>query len=208
LNALWDAEHAGEPIVSVSDLLDTIGARDLPDHQIERLVRDLKKDGLITAFGPSGRLDVDIRLTTEGRYEVEQWLAEPDKPTEHIPVPASQVFHIGTMNVTGPVLQGSTATNVTTSYGVSGDTLIKLVAQFRELLSAAELSPDDREALDADLEVIEEEAANPQPRAKWLRPALQRLRGALTTGALKGAEVGARQEVIHLIEQAQQALPG
>jgi hypothetical protein len=207
LNALWDAENAGRRLVPVSELIDSIGARDLPDHQIDRLVRDLNNDGLISELGFGSVESSEIRLTTEGRYEVERWLAEPDKPTDKLPVPANQVFHINNMNVTGPTLLGSTATKITTSYGVSEDVLVKLVVQFRELLAGAKLSPDDREAIEADLEVIEEEATTDQPRPGRLRPFLRRLRGVLEKGVLAGIEVGAKQETIHLIEQAQQ-LPG
>jgi hypothetical protein len=207
LNALWDEENAGRKPVPVSDLLYASGACDLPDHQIDRLVRDLREDRFISELGWGSVRSSEIYLTTEGRYEIEQWLAEPDKPTDAIPVPANQVFSIGTMNVTGTVMQGSTATNVNTTVGTSGAELVEIVDRFRQLLTAAELSPEDREELDADLDVLEEEAGSPLPKPQRVRPILRRLKGALLTGAVKGAEIGAKQEVIHLIEQAQQ-LPG
>ena len=210
LNALWDSENAGEQRTPVVDVLDAIGAEGLTVPQAERLVRNLMDDGLITE-SDSMVFDLaneSVGLTVPGRYEVEQWLAEPDEPTEHLPVPANQVFHIGTMNVTGTVMQGSTATNVTTNIGVLGDDLVKLAAQFRELLSTVELDSDDREAVQADVEVIEEEAAAAQSRPGRLRPLLRRLRDALVSGALSGVEVGAKQEALHLIEMAQKALPG
>jgi hypothetical protein len=87
---------------------------------------------------------------------------------------------IGTMHVTGPVLQGSTATNVTTSYGVSGDELRRLVAALRGLLAEVNLPEDDREEIEADLGMIEEEAATGQPRSQRIRPLLRRLQVALT----------------------------
>jgi hypothetical protein len=207
LNALWDAHHAGNDVAAVDDLLEQIDASDLPEHQIDRLVFDLRNDGLIADFGMVVTQDQSVRLTSEGRYEVEQWLAKPDEPTDAIPVPASQVFSIGTMNVTGTVMQGSTAANVNTTVGTSGAELVELVAQIRQILTTANVSPDDREAIEADLEVIEEEAGTPQPRWARLRPFLRRLRGVIEKGALAGIEAGTKQEVIHLIEQAQQ-LPG
>jgi hypothetical protein len=106
---------------------------------------------------------------------------EHDRPTEKLPVPANQVF-INNMNVTGPALLGSTATNITTSYGVSGDVLVKLVAQFRELLTVADLSPDDREEVEADLEVIAEEAATGPPRLERPRPFLRAPSGSTREG--------------------------
>jgi hypothetical protein len=208
LSAIWDSEHAGIELPLVSDLLDEIGASDLPAHQIDRLVRDLEHDGMISQLTMGPIPEQQIRLTSEGRYEVEQWLAEPDEPTDYLSLPASQAFHINTMNVTGPALLGSTANNVTTSYGASGKELVELVAQFRQLLTAAELSPDDREGLEADLDVLEEEAATPQPRPQRVRPILRRLKGALLTGALSGAQVAAKQETIHWIEMADKALTG
>jgi hypothetical protein len=139
---------------------------------------------------------------------VEQWLAHPDQPTEHLPLPASQVFNIGSMHVAGPVLQGSTATNVVTSYGVSGDALRRLVTEFRRLVEATELSDEEREDIEADLDTVEEEASTPQPRPQRVRPLLRRLQVALTAGALSGAEAGAKEEVIHLIDAAQRAITG
>jgi hypothetical protein len=93
-----------------------------------------------------------------------------------------------------------------TTVGTSGAELVELVAQFRQLLTAADLSPEDREELDADLDVLEEEAGSPQPKPQRVRPILRRLKGALLTGALRGAEIGAKQEVIHLIEMGQKAI--
>ena len=207
LNALWDAENRHGIIpVRVSALLDAIGNPALTPEQTERLFRQLSQDGLISDLGFGSVEASAIRLTTEGRYEVERWLSEPDNGTEHLELPANQAFHIGTMNVTGPVLQGSTANNVTTSYGVSSKELLELVAQFRQLLTAAELSTDDREGLEADLDVLEEEAGSAQPRPQRVRPILRRLKDALVKGALAGAQVAAKQETIHLIEMGEKAL--
>jgi hypothetical protein len=133
--------------------------------------------------------------------------AEPDEPTDVIPLPANQVLSIGTVNVTGPVLQGSTATNITTNYGASSDALVKLVAQFREILTAADLPDVDREAIEVDLDVIEEEGAAAQPRARRLRALLLRLQGVLIGSVLAGVEASTKQEAIQLIEVAQKALP-
>ncbi len=92
----------------MSDLLGTIGASDLPVRQLDRLVLDLRNDGLITNIG-MGATDQQVRLSSEDRCEVEQWLAEPDEPTDVIPLCAKQVFSIGTVKVTGLVLQLSSS---------------------------------------------------------------------------------------------------
>jgi hypothetical protein len=117
------------------------------------------------------------------------------------------MFKIKRMKVTGPILQGSTANNVTANYGVSGDVLIKLVAQFRNLLTTADLSDGDRNDIEVNLELIDEEVAAAQPKPKRLRALLHGLYGALIGGALAGVEAGTKQETIHLIEMAQNALP-
>jgi hypothetical protein len=208
LNALWDSEHAGNDFTLVSDLIAAIGASDLAVHRLDRLVLDLGNDGLISTIGMGATKDQQVRLSPEGRYEVEEWLSEPDETTEHIKVPASQVYNINTMNVTGTVLQGSTATNViTTNYDDALERLRPAIAAYRELLGTADVSDDDREAIEVDLDVIEEETKAAQPRPKRLRALLLRLGAALTTGALAGVEAGTKQETIHLIEMAQKALP-
>ncbi|HEY9379402.1 MAG TPA: hypothetical protein VIQ02_20170 [Jiangellaceae bacterium] len=71
-----------------------------------------------------------------------------------------------------------------------------------------ELSQDEREELEADLGVVEDEAAAPQPRPQRLRPAFRRLSVALTTGVLAGVEVTAKEEVTQLLDAAQRMLPG
>jgi hypothetical protein len=207
LTALWNSENAGQELVPVSDLIVTIGARDLPERQLEQLVRNLKEDGLITDPGFEPVKLGATRLTSEGRREVDRWLAKPDQPTEVIQVPANEI-HINNMHVTWPTLLGSTANNINTTYDTSGKELLELVAQFRQLLTTVELSPDDQEELEADLDVLEEEAGSPQPKPQRVRPILRRLKDALIKGTVAGAEVAAKQETIHLIEQAQKANSG
>lgn len=82
------------------------------------------------------------------------------------------------------------------------------MAKFRQLLDTTDLPEDDREAVEADLGVIEDESAAAQQRPERLRPLLRRLQGVLVTGALTGAEAGAKDEVIHLIDAAQRAIGG
>jgi hypothetical protein len=208
LNALWDSENNdGIGTTLVSALLMAIGDPDLSPEQTERLFRQLSYDGLITDPGFGSVECGATRLTTEGRYEVEKWLTEQRTTTEHIKVPANQVFNIiGSVNSNGPVLQGSTATSITTNYGVSSDALVKVVAQFREILTTANLSDDDREAIEVDVDVLEEETQAVQPKPKRLRALLLRLGAALTTGALAGIQAGTKQETLQAIEMAQKGL--
>jgi len=193
---------------SVLKVLALSGAGGITEDEADHVVRKLRRDGLI--MGPT-RLKLDIfddstALTVRGRYEVEQWLAEPDEPTAALPLPANQVFHIENMHVTGTLMQGSTATNVNTHIGTSGAELVELVAQFRHLLAGADVSPDDREEIKADLEVIEEEATAAKPRWARLRPFLRRLRGVLEKGALAAIEASTKQDVTHLIDKAEHAI--
>ena len=55
----------------MSDLLATIGASDLPAHQIDPLVGTLNYDGLISDLTMGAIKDQQIRLTSEGPYEVD-----------------------------------------------------------------------------------------------------------------------------------------
>jgi hypothetical protein len=75
LNALWDAEHDGNDVALVSDLLAGIGAPDLRDHQIERLVGNLSADrlieGLTLASGPEQQVRPQQRRSLRGRGMVE-----------------------------------------------------------------------------------------------------------------------------------------
>lgn len=58
----------------------------------------------------------------------------------------------------------------------------------------------------ADLGSIEDEVSAAPLRPERLRPLLRRLQAVLVTGALSGAEAGAKDDVIHLIEVVQRAL--
>jgi hypothetical protein len=69
-----------------------------------------------------------------------------------------------------------------------------------------DLSPHEREDLEADLDVLEEEAGSPQPKPQRIRPILRRLKGVLTTGVLGGLGVAAKKETIDLIDLGQKAL--
>jgi hypothetical protein len=122
------------------------------------------------------------------------------------PTEGTSVFKIKTMKVNGPVLQGSTVNNMTTTYGVSGDALVKVVHQFRKILAGTDLSDDDREAIEVDVDVIEQDTRAAQPKPKRLRALLLRLGAALTTGALAGIEAGTKQETLQASEMAQKAL--
>jgi hypothetical protein len=139
ISAVWDAEAAGaSPAVTVADVLDSIGAGDLPLRTVSRLVNDLVGDGLLEPVVLTQEADYPlwVKLTSCGRLEVERWISD-DVPTEHLALPPNQVFNTNVYgNVSGSaVIVGSTDTTVNMQAAV-GEQLSVLVAKAKELLAA------------------------------------------------------------------------
>jgi len=186
LNALWDAEHAGEDWPAVAGIFDRIGESSRPAHEKGRLVEDLVQDGLISGeMSLGGTYPPNSQLTSDGRYEVERWIAEPDRPTEHLPLPANTVFNIGTLQ--GPFVHSSPHATVTTTYHQHAQQLLDFAEQVRQVIESRNLSPEAREAAEADLDTVTEQAKAPQPEPRRLRPAVRRLLQAVGQGATTGA---------------------
>lgn len=200
LNELWDAEHAGDRWPSVASLLERLGESSRPEHEVSRLVEGLVDDGLISgSMSLAETYPPQTQLTSKGRYEVEQWLAAPNQPTEHLPLPASTVFNIGT--VQGPIVHSSPNATVTTHYQQQGQQLQTFVDRYRHLVDSLDLSPDEREDVEADLETIAEQASRPEPESRRWRSAVRRLLEPLGRGAAAGAAAISEQEVRELGEQ-------
>lgn len=191
LSAMWDAENAGTNMPAVADVLATIEEDHRAEADVRQLVGGLIQDGLLSA-GLGRKLasiySPRVLLTSAGRAEVERWLTEPDRPTEHLAVPAATVFNnYGTVQGSS-VVQGSPNSAVTVISNAQGQQLAGFAQQYRKVLDAIDLCDDAREDVEGDLRTLEEQATADSPDASRLRPAIRRLLGWL--GATAGVGVG------------------
>lgn len=212
LNALWDIEHEGTLLPMVSDVLERISETSRPDAEISWFIRTLISDGMIESIVQTmdSTYPSEVRLTSQGRRELEAWLAEPGRTTEHLPVPASVVFNSITVagNVQGAALvQDSAGATATATYSAQGQHIAAFTERFRQLLPDLDLDAEAREAVEADLATIEDQAKEPEPQPGRVRPLVRRLLSALGTAATQGAATVAQDEVVHLGHQLLQ-LPG
>lgn len=209
INAVYDArerQSAGvEAIVMVHDVLRDIDADQLDQHTITRLVKDLEDDFLIEGFGQSWgeAYPEEIRLTPAGRMEVETWLAE-DAPTPHLPIVPSQVINNTTNvygNATGSAfVTGSTDTAINMQTAVS-EPLSQLLPKLRELLNEWDGTADEREDIEADIEMLEGEAVSQTPRLGRIKAAARRVIAWATSAAAAGASTVLTGEVQELANQ-------
>jgi len=203
INAVWDAEAAdtsGWPAVDIHEILKTIGAQDLPQHTVARLVNDLVSDGLLEPFAETAEATypLQVKLTSYGRLEVEQWISD-DQPTEHLALPPSQVFntHIHG-NVSGSaVIVGSTNATVNLQ-AVVGESLSELVAKSRELLASWQGNDEEREEITADVELLESEWTSQSAPVGRVKAALRRIVRWAGGAAAVGASAALSGEVQQL----------
>ena len=212
LNTLWDVEHEGTLLPMVQDVLTRINEERRSEPEISWFVRTLVSDGMVEGIVQTmdSTYPTEVRLTAQGRRELEAWLAEPDQPTEHLPVPANVVFNSITVggNVQGAaLLQGSGGATATATYSAHGQQIANFVERYRQLLPGLDLDDEAREAVEADLVTIQEQAKEPEVQPARVRPLVRRLLSSLGTAAALGAATVAQEEVVHLGQQLLQ-LPG
>jgi hypothetical protein len=209
INALWDmqAESGAERV-----LTDAVLARinvELPDVQIDRLTSELHSDHLIDADRRAYEEPylTEVWLTSSGRREVEQWITT-DRPTRNLPLAHSTIFNTTIYGgVHGSaVVVGSTATtvNIHNSYGHQ---LVALTAKSRRLLETQQdLPTDQREDIEDDLALLNEQAAAAQPDHARIRSAVRRVAawsGGIVAG---GAAAALKPEVQQLTSDLLKAI--
>lgn len=200
ISALWDAEAKNVtewPAIDVPEIKKTIGADQLPEHTIARLVNDLVADGLIEPFAQPAEAVYprQVSLSSYGRLEVERWIAD-DTATEHLALPPSQVFNT---HLHGPVtgstfVVASTGTTVNLQTAV-GESMSVLVAKAKQLLSLWDGTDEEREEVTADVELVEQESADPSAPPGHMKTALRRIGAWAGSAGAAGASVALSEEV-------------
>lgn len=174
----------GEAESQVRQVLTDIDAAKLDSASEAWLVRSLIDDDLIEdaqpVYAPS---PVQVRLTAAGRAEVERGTTESEKPTPHLPVTRQTVFNNifhGPVH-DSPFVQGSHDVQVAVTSGDTADILRQFIHAYQTVLP--ELDPDVREAAEADLDTLTEQAGTAQPTPGRIGLLLNRLMGWATTVA-------------------------
>lgn len=147
----------------------------------------------------------EIVLTHAGIREVEDALAEPEKPTAHLPS-AVNIIHVDQM-MGSQISQGSVDSSQ--AFQMSAEirpTITSLVQEVRQLLPELGLDPEDESEMSAELATIDSQLGSSRPKRRPIRDAVERVAELLTSAAsvggatAKAAEVALRiHEVLPLI---------
>lgn len=203
INAIWDAEAAdtsGWPAIDIRGTVQTIGAQDLPQHAVARLVNDLVGDGLLEPFGQTAEATypLQVKLTSFGRLEVERWISD-DQPTEHLALPPSQVFNTHFHgDVSGSAVVVGSKETIVNLQAVVGDSLSELVVKTKDLLAAWQGDDDEREEIVADVELLETESSNQSAPVGHVKAALRRITRWAAGASAVGASAALSGEVQQL----------
>jgi hypothetical protein len=175
LQALYDRTDGNEnTVVDARALAQTEG---IPAVEVRGIMTFLEGEGLVKAYG----LGHKVQISHAGVLEIEQARKNPDKPTQHFP-PASTQVHV-TVGA-GAVFQMQNhspgATQSLHTQGLTADSLKDLVNALKEGMHALPLSEEQREEVEAHVEVLELQQARPKLTAAVVLPTLSAILNLLT----------------------------
>lgn len=168
----------------------------------------LTRDGLVNPVpGNRGYEDVYdtlVRLTAYGNAEVERWVSSPDTGTEHLPVSYNQTYNNFHAPVSGSSFV-SGSSNVTINLNANyGHAIQDVVEKTERLLAQAEVDPDEREEVEADIVTVRQAAQSDAPDDR-VRPALRRIRAwavkAVAAGATAALSTEVQEAISHVLPQ-------
>jgi hypothetical protein len=191
-----------DPVAEVmGEVLDVAGEGLVDAQPVERQQGDERCRAQPVGLGGLQELhqlllvETDRRGVIRDRAEVEQWLAEPDRPTEHPQVPATTVFNnYGTWQAS-PVVQASPNATVRVISNTQGQQLANFVQQYHLALESMQLESDEREDIEADLRTIEEQVGTGSPDESRLRTVIHRLLDWTGAAAAAGVSSVVKQEI-------------
>lgn len=163
----------------------------------------LKDEGLVEPMGAGIRLGI----THWGIKEVEAALEMPDKPTEHF-LPIANFIHVETMSG-GAIQQGTNHSIINQT--VSGSSLNELrafIETLKEELPKLNLSKEQREEIEADIQTIEQQSKSPKPKTEIIKYGLLSIK-TVVEGAIAGIAANiVTPTTQHLIETAKNLIAG
>ncbi|HEX9678811.1 hypothetical protein [Nitrososphaera sp.] len=160
------------------------------------IVQYLTGEGLIKFTGLGG----SIGITHLGIKEVEEALEHPEQPTEHFaPMATVNIIHVGQMNNSqiqaGGVNSTQTA-NITQSSSIKPEQLtelLQIVSSLKEIPNKADLTPEQKDELNAEIETLASQAKSPKPKSQIIREGLVSVKsilGSIAEGAAIAARIG------------------
>lgn len=190
MSAIWDAEEQEEIGfgIKVDEMLQQIGEADLAVASIRRLVEDLIGDGMLEEFNrfEEQAYPNSVKLTSYGREQVRQWVAQTEQGTAAFPLSYQQVYNYNTTvhgNVSGAnFVSGSSGVTINQSTQIIEQRLT-LAAKAEELLEASGITGEDRDDVVADIETLREDSPPPGRLKAALRRLLRWGGGAVAVGA-------------------------
>lgn len=172
----------------------------------------LNDEGLTEPMGAGIRLS----LTHDGLKEIEKALNEPDKPTEHF-APVNN--HYNTINIgkmEGGAIQQATNTS-TINYTTSNEVLkgiTELTKELKEFIAKEDLSNDEVEELETDIETIEVQSKSKKPKTEIFKTSLnsiksimERIIAGVATKVITSNPEAIITKVNHLLQLLQNSTP-
>lgn len=197
MNALYEATD-GDPNewVGPEKMVEAMGlerferaAYDNEDlREYEKVVRYLEGERLVNSLAsePGG----PIGITHRGIVEVEKALSNPERPTTYFP-PATVINYIGSMTNSQAQLSGSESTQAMSVVGErTRQDLAEFVALLRRDADDLGLEETERRELEAEIQTLEAQDSNPNPKAPVLRATVQSIRRIVEGAAVSAASEG------------------
>lgn len=193
LKALYEAT-GGSPTryVSMHELGSDIG---LSQEETSDAYHFLRQEGLVRQIGAGG----SIVIEHEGVRQIENAIAQPDKPTQYFP--SVNIINVESMQGS-QIVQGSSQITIT-NQPVSGATiedLRMLLAQIRQAGTEVDLASDDRNEFESECATIDAQLGSSRPKKGIIKESLTSLRNILEGAAGNALGSGLVQSIAQALQ--------
>lgn len=146
-----------------------------------KIYQYLVGEGLIRGTGLGG----DFAITHWGIKEVESSLENPEQPTEHfVPLATINVIQVGSMVNSNIQQGGAGSTQTATISSAQIADLKQIIEELRQVIERKTLSPEQKEELNTEIEVLALEAKSSKPKASRIKDSLSTAQKILTVASV------------------------
>lgn len=175
LHRLWDVTEGDE--YKCPNMFAIGNALGFDRQKTERVYQYLNGEGLAESKALGGV----IGITHDGIREVENALSQPEEPTHYFP--AVNVISIGSMSKSTIQQASPGAVQQVKLEEAEVQETRALVQEIKSQLDQFELSPEDRQQVEAEVSTIEAQLGSPKPRRTAIAECLASLRTILERAA-------------------------
>ena len=169
-----------------------LGFGQRPSELTDKIVQYLRGEGLIEFHAIGGI----IGITHGGIKEVEQSLEEPEEPTEHFaPLATVNIVHVNSMVNSNIQQSGAGSMQTLTISATQVANLKEIIDELKAIIEKERLTPDQKEELNTEVEVLALEAKSSKPKASRIKDSLTTAQTILTVASV-GLAVATRIGVL------------